>query len=158
MAHWRTMLDKDYLGAWDLVDPRTNQARDFTLTISRVESKLLRTQSKPNGQRKVTIWFDGAKKGFVANSTNCTTIEGMYGGDVDGWTGKRITLYPTTTSVGPRRDVPCVRVRPTIPKSKAETLPEREVDHDQRAKQDEAFVRSVSGPADANDADSKENP
>lgn len=139
MAHWRTMIDKDYLGSWDLVD-HAGKPKDYTLTIAKVESRALKTRQAPEGKRKVTITFNGARKKMVSNSTNCETIEGMYGPDTDAWVGKRVTLYATTTSLG-RKTVPCIRVRPTVPRGAAETMAEREPaaeDEAQRREQEEA--------------------
>jgi hypothetical protein len=137
VANWRTMQDKDYLGAYDLVGPN-GQPRDFTLTISVVESKALKTRQQPNGKRKVTIAFEGARKRMVSNSTNCETIEGMYGADTDAWIGKKVTLYPTVTDFGKKRNIPCIRIRPAIPKGSAEAVPDREVDEAVREQQTEA--------------------
>jgi hypothetical protein len=144
------MIEKDYLGAWDLADA-AGKPRDFTLEIERVESKILKTKEDPKGKRKVAITFAGARKSFVANSTNCQLIEAMYGGETTAWKGKKITLYGTTTSVGPKRNVPCIRVRPMIPKAAAETLAEtlaeKPVDAAMREAQDEAFAREAGeGP------------
>lgn len=140
MAHWRSLIEKDYLGAWDLVG-HDGKARDFTLEIESVGSQNLKTKQTPKGKRKAVVRFKGAKKGFVANSTNCEAIAGMYGDDVDKWVGRLVTLYATTCDVGPKRGVPCIRVRPTVPRGKAESVESREVDVDMRAKQDEAFGR-----------------
>jgi hypothetical protein len=144
MAHWRTMIEKDYLGAWDLVGT-DGKPRDFTVQIKAVESRQLKTRetirTNPNGKRKVVVRFEKAEKAMVANSTNCESIEGMYGSDVDRWVGKLITIYPTTCDVGPKKNVPCIRVRPTPPKGKAEGVVSRPVDEEQRATQNEAFGR-----------------
>lgn len=140
MPHWRSLIEKDYLGAWDLVG-KDGKPRDFTLKISKVESRKLQTKQQPKGKRKAVIRFDGADKAMVANSTNCETIEGMYGADTDAWTGKMVTLYQTTCDVGPKRNVPCIRVRPTIPRGKSEPIASQPVDPAARAKQDDAFDR-----------------
>lgn len=140
MAHWRSLIEKDYLGAWDLVD-RAGKPKDYTLKIVAVESRALKTKQTPKGKRKAVIRFEGADKAFVSNSTNCESIEGMYGSDIEGWKGKLITLYQTTCDVGPKRNVPCIRVRPTVPKGKAEQVASQPVDEGQRAAQDEAFGR-----------------
>jgi len=48
------------------------------------------------------------------NKTNATTIGDMYGGDVDQWPGKQITLYRgDTLYMGQPKK--CVRVRPGQP-------------------------------------------
>lgn len=146
MPHWRSLIEKDYLGAWDLVG-RDGKPKDFTLEIDSVESQKLKTKETPKGKGKCVIRFKVARKGFVSNATNCETIEGMYGEDYNLWVGKKITLYATTTMMAgkkrgdPMRKVPCIRVRPSIPKGAAEAMEEKEVDTEMRAAQDQAFGR-----------------
>ena len=146
MAHWRTMIEKDYLGAWDLTDD-DGKPRSFTLTIRKVSSVALKTKETPKGKRKVVIVFDGAKKHFVANATNCEAIESMYGGDTNGWIGQRVTLFqtdvrnPKAGKGGQPATVKGIRVQPGKPRGPAEVLPDREVDPEVRAEQDAAFGR-----------------
>lgn len=136
--HWKTLIEKDYLGAWDLAaDDGT--PREFTLEIVEVSSQLLRTKEQPKGKRKAVISFKGATKRMVANATNCETIEGMYGGDVAGWIGKRVTLYQTDVRSPKGGTIRGIRVRPMIPKTKAEAIVARPVDAEMRDKQDEAW-------------------
>lgn len=141
--HWRSLIDKDFMGAWDLVD-KTGKPKDYTLAIAKVESKLLKTKEQPKGRRRCTITFHKAQKQFVANSTNCETIAGMYGNDVDAWVGKLVTLYQTTTRdpKNPRGpEVPCIRVRPRKPTGQAEEIEAQPVDEAMRDAQDKAFGR-----------------
>lgn len=143
MPHWRTLIEKDHLGAWDLTGPDGKTPKDYTLEIAKVETSLLKTKDTPKGKRKCVITFAGARKKFVANPTNCETIEAMYGWDTDGWIGKRVTVYQTDVR-NPKGKPPTVkgiRVRPRIPGGQAEVVPEREVDPEIRAAQDEAFDR-----------------
>ena len=73
--------------------------------------------------------FRGASKPLIAGATLCTTIEGMYGSDIEQWVGKLVTLYPTTTDVGPKKGVPCIRIRPSVPRGKGEVeMPKVDVD------------------------------
>ena len=52
-----------------------------------------------------------ANQGLVLNKTNGLAIAEHYGDDTDGWHGRRVVLYATTTSFGGRMDTPCVRVK-----------------------------------------------
>jgi hypothetical protein len=52
------------------------------------------------------------------NKTNAKTIARLYGNNPGAWTGKLITLYPATTSVG-GEDMDCIRVRNETPKRAA---------------------------------------
>ena len=122
-SDWRSMFDRDYIGAWDL--PR---GQDIPVTIARVEAGTL---VAPGGRKskKPVVYFEGKEKGFALNKTNAKAIAGMYGNDTAKWLGRRIAIYSTTTSFG-GDTVDCIRVRPTPPKSNkvtanadAETLP-----------------------------------
>ncbi len=140
MPHWRTMVEKDYLGAWDLVDERTQKPREYTLTIAMVRSVSLKTKETPKGKRKVVITFDGAKKAFVSNATNCETIEAMYGGDTDAWLGQRITIFQTDVR-NPKGSgtIKGIRVKPGKPRGPAEVIPDVPVDEAMREEQEAAF-------------------
>jgi hypothetical protein len=114
MPDYRTMFDRDYIGAWDL------GGKDITKTIARVEAKKLRNRTAAN--TKPVIFFKGAVKGFALNKTNGKTIAAMYGTNTDKWIGKAITIYPTTTTFG-SDTVECIRVRPGIPQVKSSDDP-----------------------------------
>ena len=107
MAHYMTMFDRDYIGAFDL------DGKDATVTIVSVTAGQL---TAPGGKKnkKPVVKFEGKEKGLALNKTNCKTIAGLYGVDTEAWVGKQITLYPTTTTFG-AEEVHCIRVRPTIP-------------------------------------------
>lgn len=105
MPDYRTLFERDYVGAWDL-------DKDATLTIAKVEQRKLHTAKGEKG--KPIITFEGAQKGFVVNNTNGKTIAALYGTKTENWIGKKITLYRTTTALG-RETVDCIRVRPVAP-------------------------------------------
>jgi hypothetical protein len=107
MPDYRSMFDRDYIGAWDL------KGKDVTVVITKVEARKLRNQKSQ--ATKPIIFFEKAVKGFACNKTNGKTIAAMYGTDTDQWVGKAITIYATTTSFG-SETVECIRVRPGIPK------------------------------------------
>lgn len=137
------MIEKDYLGAWDLVHPDGKTPKDFTLEIESVKSTVVKTRDTPKGKRRCTIRFKGARKAFIANTTNCETIESLYGWDTDGWIGKRVTLYQGDVR-NPKGKPPTIKgvcVRPRRPDGPAESVPEREVDQEMRNQQNEAFGR-----------------
>lgn len=106
---WRSMFDRDYIGAWDLL------GRDVVVTISRVEASVL---TAPGGKKnkKPVVHFEGREKGLALNRTNAKTIAAMYGNDTSRWIGQRITIYPTQTTFG-SETVECIRVRPTVPRA-----------------------------------------
>jgi len=122
MPDYASMFDNPYLASWDLVDAQGNP-KDYTLEIVKVEAAELMTMGG-KAKRKPILTLKGAKKKLACNKTNAASIKGMYGRNTDGWIGKSITLYPTTTTVGSEKGVPCIRIRPSKPKGESEQLPE----------------------------------
>jgi hypothetical protein len=107
VADYRTMYDSEYLYAWDL------QGKDVTVTIARTQQVQLIGEGGRKA-KKPCVWFEGKEKGLAINKTNGKIIAAMYGNDMEGWAGKRITLFPTTTQMGGETKE-CVRVRPRVP-------------------------------------------
>lgn len=115
MPDVRKMYEKDFIYAYDL------EGREVTVTIERVKGGEL-TGMDGKKTKKPVLYFKGTKKGFALNITNARTIAGMYGGfDSDLWLGKKITLFPTTTTFG-RQQMECIRIKPVIPKGKDEVI------------------------------------
>lgn len=140
--HWRTLIEKDHLAAWDLVIPGTMTPRDYTLRIVAVDTKLLKTRGDSKGKRRCVITFEKAEKRFVANTTNCEVIENMYGGDVDGWIGKSITLYQGDVR-NPKGGgtIKGIKVRPKVPSAKPEPIKSQPMNEEMRDAQNAAFDR-----------------
>jgi hypothetical protein len=107
VAHWKSLMDKEYLFAFDL------QGRDVTVTIESVTAGELISEGGKKTKKPVAKIVGKSKK-LALNATNCRLIESMYGADVSGWAGKKITLYPTTTEMNGKR-VECIRIRPRVP-------------------------------------------
>lgn len=115
MPDVRKMYEKDFLYAYDL------EGRDVTVTIERVAAGTL-TGKGGKSNKKPVLYFKGSKKGLGLCITNARTINALYGSfNSDDWIGKKITLYPTTTTFG-ADTVECIRIRNVIPKGKAETM------------------------------------
>lgn len=117
MMDYRSMFDRDYIGAWDIP-----AGKDVVVTICKVEARKLRNKTAAN--TKPVLFFVGKEKGFACNKTNGKAIAGMYGNDADKWIGKRISLYATTTTFG-SETVECIRVRPMIPQSSKQDTPDQ---------------------------------
>jgi hypothetical protein len=139
MPHYKAFFDKEYLGAWDL-------PRDITVQIEAVTKAKLEGTGQIKANSKPILAFRGTEKRLIVNATIGATIAGMYGPQTEDWVGKRVTLYATQCSSKGGQMVDCVRVRPAIPKGKAEALASQPVDTDMRAKQDAAFEREEAPP------------
>lgn len=118
---YRSLYDKDYIGAWDLKE------KDVTVTITGVKGGTLIGVGGRKAKKPV-VYMKGTEKGFALNATNGKAIAAMYGNHVESWAGKRITLYKSMTR-NPNGDgeVECIRVRPTVPTSKAEAPAEEQL-------------------------------
>ncbi len=142
MPHWRSLLERDAIGAWDLVEPKTGKPRDYNVEIARVDQVKVYSKDAGGVKGKGRIYFRGVRKYLVAGTTLLESIAGIYGDDIATWPGKFVTLYPTTTRVGKDPRVPCVRIRPTGPTGRiAEVPPDNEPNPEMRAAQNEAFGR-----------------
>lgn len=107
----RSFYDKRYIYAYDL------QGKDVTLTIAKVVRGEL--QNRQGKEKKPIVYFEGTEKGLGLNATNRETIAAIVGSyNVKEWVGKRVTLFPTTTSFG-KQTVDCIRIRPNAPQRKA---------------------------------------
>ncbi len=114
---YRKCYDEKWLKSVDLDE------KDFVVTITRAEAGKLNDQ-KGQVTRKPIVWFKGWPKPLALNKTNGGLIAGIYGNDMANWIGKRITIYPTTTTMG-GKIVDCVRVRPSAPKQSGQPAPAR---------------------------------
>lgn len=109
MTDYRSLYDKEYIGAWDIAD------KDVTVTILKVIGGSL-TAVGGRKSKKPVIYMKGTEKGFAVNATNGKTIATMYGPMIEDWVGKRITLFKSTTrSPSGDGEVECIRVRPKVP-------------------------------------------
>ncbi len=81
---------------------------ELVVTFDRVEEELI------GGEMRYVIFFAEFQRGLILNHTNSRSIARMYGGEVDNWVGKKLTLYRSETSFNGEVK-PCVRVRETKP-------------------------------------------
>jgi len=121
LTDYRSLYDKDYIGAWDLKD------KDVNVTITKVIGGSLVGQGGRKSKKPI-VYMKGTEKGFAVNATNGKTIAALYGNHVEKWVGQRITLYKSMTrNPNGEGDVECIRVRPKAPEGKApsaEDVPE----------------------------------
>lgn len=78
--------------------------REVTLTIAGFKS-----QDFDDGT-KLILSFQETDKDLICNKTNANTIKDMYGGTIDNWVGRQITLIQSQTDYGGKQ-VPCIRVK-----------------------------------------------
>lgn len=141
------MMDKEFLGAWDV-------PKDTTVTIvGTKQAKLEGNGTTIKAGKRPVLSFKNTEKKLIVNATIGKAIQGMYGADTDAWVGKKITLYATQCKAQAGGMVDCVRVRPMIPKGPATGVVSQPVDEEMRAKQIEAAEANLDGTYDVrNDA------
>lgn len=106
VLHWKQMMDKEYLGSWDIAP-----GQDIIATIKSITQRELMDDKGRKSKRPVAYFVESNIKPMVLNSTNCTTITNLYKTDNPNlWIGKQIQIYATETNVG-RQKVPCLRIR-----------------------------------------------
>lgn len=114
MVTWRAFFPNPYLSADDLA------GGDLVATIrsvGRVELKRKATSPGETDQmeQKMLLQLGGvngspAPKPMICNRTNARTIGGLFGDDVQGWTGQQITIHaPMVEAFG--KIAPALRVR-----------------------------------------------
>lgn len=115
MPDYRVMFDRNYIGHVDL------GGRDVTLTIKKVVGGEL-TAEGGRKSRKPVAHFAGDSKPFIVNKTNAKTIASLYGDETDKWSGKRITLFTSTTRNPDGGGMTaCIRIRPKVPSAGNDT-------------------------------------
>jgi len=85
--------------------------KDVTLTISRVDNPNTIKAADKTLIDKAIVRFEESDKGFILNKTNARSIGLQLGNEMDDWTGKKITIFPTTCEAF-GKVVDCIRVRP----------------------------------------------
>lgn len=117
-THFRKLHNaKEFLAWWDLPDDR-----DVTVTITRVtQGELRAVGGRGKTDRKPVLHLRGTDKRLIANITNCKTIAALYGDEIEGWIGKRVTLYRSVTATQDGGTSKCIRIRNVAPPGSAQT-------------------------------------
>lgn len=132
----KLMHPNDYVAAIEF------KGKDVTLTIKGVSQETLTMQGGVKDTKPV-LTFVETKKKFICNKTNASSIAAMYGKQALDWVGKRITLYPTKTTVGKKME-DCIRVRERVPGSNAPPPPPEVVEHEPEQPEDDGFDAVVN--------------
>ena len=104
----RLAKSSSYLRAYHL------QGRDVSVKIEGAQRETVKAMDG-SSKKMLVIYFAGKSLGLGLNNTNIDAIVTLHGKSVKGWTGKTITMYPTTCmAYGKQTD--CIRIRATAPK------------------------------------------
>lgn len=120
VGHYRSLLDHEFLGAWDLT-AKDGSAKSATFTIGRVTLEDVVDPSSGKKVQKLCVTpRERPERKLVLGKTNSDLIAALHGPRAELWVGKRITIYPAQTSFG-RDRVDCIRVE--VPEETLRTSP-----------------------------------
>lgn len=154
MTHWRQMMDRPTLGAWDFYDENGKSMERIARIKAVNEVKLEGIPGKIAANRKPVLTLEDSQgnewdRKLICGVMICEAIASMYGSDVRQWPGKLITMYPDVTKGQRGGKVDCVRVKNVRPNPGAKTskAPTGPVDEKMRQKQiDEASAPPTREP------------
>ena len=86
------------------------KGKNLKVVISEVGTRTYPAKDGQREQTKTTLNFEGKEKTLVLNTTNGNSIAEALGWETQGWIGKQIELFPTTTEFAGKM-VDCIRVR-----------------------------------------------
>ena len=117
-THWKNLANYDYLGAYSFAGITDK----IVLTIKTVSTALVKNEGGKEDNCVIATFeeknVDGVTiKPMIFNKTNCKTVSALYGDFIEGWPGKKIIVFPTTTTFG-RETRPCLRVKKEVPEVK----------------------------------------
>ena len=84
------------------------QGKTIPLTIAGIGTHTF-NEGHSNEKTQIVLSFEGKEKKLGLNVTNAKVLAALLGDDTDGWIGKQIKLYPTTTDYAGEQ-VACIRV------------------------------------------------
>jgi hypothetical protein len=121
--HYKTLIDTNWLGQWDLVDPQTKKNREPVVVIASVnryrperprKKKVGNVwQDEPN--KRIDIGFVDKKKHWLAGPESQEIIAGLYGPDVSNWIGKKLQLFVDPNVAMKGKKVGGLRPRDRVP-------------------------------------------
>lgn len=113
---YRKMMDKPYLGAWDIPD-----SGELILTIDKVDTDKVMNESHKEDE-KMLVHFKEEKKPMICNVTNAKAISKVAGSTyIEDWVGVRVILYSSEVNAfGETRDA--IRIRTYAPKLDEDNL------------------------------------
>lgn len=89
MAHWKTLMNKKYLGSWDL-----EKGQNLTLTISEIITEVVKASAGAEEEQVPVIVFREDVKNMIMNNENGATLEKILQTEhYENWKGHRVTVY-----------------------------------------------------------------
>lgn len=109
MTNYRAGFQGQYIAA---VDFGVTMPAEPTLTIKSVpleKVEQLKGDDSDGGAAKVRdrwiVYCEESPRGWVMNRTNAICLAALFGDDVEGWVGHKVTLHAMMVQVGPKKDL-----------------------------------------------------
>jgi hypothetical protein len=129
---YRRLVERDYLGQWDLQRP-DGRYIDAVVQIASIKRYVPRERRKkkvgedPQGKpvyelekiKRLHIEFVGKRKAWLAGPTSQDVLAGLFGRYIEDWVGKRISIYVDAGVKMKGKTVGGIRVRPRSPDANA---------------------------------------
>ena len=155
--HWkklrRSKANPEHLTHVDLFD-ETKSGQDKrvfhspVLKIVDVSIGLTKSRENPDGEEMTFLHFQGIRRKLGLNATNSETLESLTGTPIPrGWVGFTIQLYvdPQAKYPGGKKG-PAIRIRPMLPKTKANDSPLPTVPEDDRERLENEQAERLGEP------------
>lgn len=151
MTNYRAGFQGQYIAA---VDFGVTMPAEPTLTIRSVpleKVEQLKADDGDSGAAKMRdrwiVYCEESHRGWVMNRTNAICLAAMFGDDVEGWVGHKVTLHAVSVQVGPKKDLG-IRIKGspelTVPKQVQIKLPRKKA---------QTMVMQPTGKAEARTGD-----
>lgn len=146
---YRAAFKGEYIKAVEL-----EMGREVTMRIA--AWRIVKLENEKGVSDRLTLWFDATERGMVVNRTNAECIAAMFGAEMDGWIGKRITIYRDPTVRLGKETVDGLRLRGSpdiaapvnatikMPRKKAQTITLRPTGRQQPADREPERVSVAS--------------
>lgn len=96
--HWRLMYDNKWLGAWNLVDPKTGAYLQPIVTIASVTDEEVTGEGGKKTMCRI-LRFVGKKTPMILTRRQGKSLASVHGEDPNLWKGKQITLWAEQRNV-----------------------------------------------------------
>jgi len=110
MTNWKKLMNKNYLGSWDV-----EEGKDLILTIKGARQEEVQNPSGKKEKCLIVDFIEPDFKPMIINSTNGSNIEKATGTPyIEQWAGHKIAIFTAKVSAF-GEIVDALRIRPTAP-------------------------------------------
>jgi hypothetical protein len=119
MTHYKSLVDSDWLGQWDIPTGRKVVVEIESVARyvpARAQKKKVDGAWVEEPTKRIVVSFVGKRKKWLAGPVSQKAIASLYGPHVEAWRGKRLTLYVDAGVEFGGKTVGGIRIEPTVPR------------------------------------------